>query len=184
MNLYTFYKKYFLLNLEDYPNIGGDFPISAFLLILAVGFIITTVIVNYRRAKMTAIITRLTRLEATSEESARTISELRLDTRVIRSLLSKTDGQLAAVVARAGAKAPTYEEFMSKGYKKEKIDFSEARFYISESGRDRAKRILDMGAPTVLNTVLFSILIFAVYICLVLLMPALLSALNDYLGGL
>ncbi len=184
MNLYAFYKRYLLLNLKDYPNIGIDFPITAVLFILALGLIATTIAVNIRRAKIAAVVMRLCRLDATSEDRAITISEMRLNTKSYRSLLSKTDGELATIVARVGAVKPTYEEYMSKKYKNDKIDFTQARFYISKEGSERAGRILDIGAPTVLNTILFSVLILAIFICLTFLMPGLMSILNDYLGGL
>ena len=91
------------------------------------------------------------------------------------------------MVARVGEKKMSYEEFIAltkkKGYKEEKLGLDTALFYIREEGRDRAKRVLDIGASSPLTTALFCLLLVAVFICLAMLMPGILSALNSLLGG-
>ncbi len=181
--MYAFYKKYFLINLADYPNIGIDFPITIVLLCFFAALIVTTIVVNLRRSKIETIIKQLSRYSAYSESDAKTLSELKLDNKAFRYLLSKPEGQIASMISRVGEKKPTYEEYMSKDYKTEKIDFEEARFYIKEEARDRAKKVLELGSATPLNTILFCLLLLAVYICLALLMPGILSAINGYLGS-
>ena len=184
--MYSFFKNYFLVNLKDYPSFGFDFPITAVLFCFLIALIFTTVVVNYKRRKIEEVISALTRHKAFNEESAKTLAELNLNLASVRSLLS-SEGQLTKMVSYVGEKKLGYEEFMelskSKEYKEEKIDFDEARFYINESGRDRAKRVLEMGSASVTNTILFCLLLVAVFICLTLLMPGILSALNSFLGG-
>ncbi len=183
--MYAIYKQYFLINLKDYPNIGLDFYITIFISCFALALIVTTIFVNYKRSKIELLMRQLTRHNAKSEESAKTLSELKLDTKVFRYLLSKENGQLGVMVSRVGETKPTYEEYMksikTKGYKEEKIDFALARFYIKESGKERAEKVLEMGAPSVLNTLLFCILIVALYVCLTFLMPGILTYINDIL---
>lgn len=184
--MYTFYKKYFLINLQDYPNIGLDFPITIFLACFFFALIVTTLIVNYRRHKMEELIKALTRHGATDETEAKTLGELKLDNKVFRHLLSR-EGQITKLVGRVGEVKPTYEEYIEKTkrkeYKDEKIDFSSARFFIRDEGRDRAKRIVEYGNISPLSTALFCLLLVAVFICLSLLMPGILSAINGFLGN-
>ena len=77
--MYEFYKKFFLLNLKDYPNIGINFPITILLAALSLAFIAVIIIVNFRRSKIELIIRQLKRHEAVSEDSAITLGEMKLD---------------------------------------------------------------------------------------------------------
>ncbi len=182
--MYEFYKKIFLLNLKDYPNINIDFPITILLLALTLAFIAVIIIINYRRAKTEVLLRRLKRHEATSEENALTLSELKLPGFVYQKLLS-SDGQLSKLVGRAGEKKYTYEEYIAftkNGGKDEKIDFSCAKFYLREEGTERTTQILEAGAPTVLNTVLLCVLVFSVFVCISFILPHILTLINNYLG--
>ena len=184
--MYAFFKNYFFINLKDYPSFGFDFPSTIVLFCFLIALIFTTVVVNYKRRRIEEMISALTRHKAFDEESAKTLSELNLDKRVFGGLLS-SEGQLTKMVARVGEKKMSYEEFIAltkkKGYKEEKLGLDTALFYIREEGRDRAKRVLDIGASSPLNTALFCLLLVAVFICLAMLMPGILSALNSLLGG-
>jgi small-conductance mechanosensitive channel len=184
--MYGFFKNYFFINLKDYSSFGFDFPITVVLFCFLIALIFTTVVVNYKRRKIEEMISALTRHKAFDEESAKTLSELHLDIRSYCRILS-SEGQLTKMVARVGEKKMSYEEFVAlsktKGYKEEKPELDTARFYIKEEGRDRANRVLEVGVASTLNTVLFCLLLVAVFICLALLMPGILSALNALLGG-
>ena len=179
-----FYQKYLLINLKDYDNIGIDLEITKVLLAFVIALLFTVVAINLIRASMHALIKKLIRREAFSEDSALTLSELELDKFRIRMLL-KSSGQLSKIVSRAGEKKYTYEEYVAlskeKGFK-DTIDFKEARFYISEDGRDRATHIYEENEVSVLQTVLLCVLIVAVFVCIMLLMPSILTLINNLLG--
>ena len=184
--MYSFFKHYFFINLKDYPSFGFDFPITVVLFCFLIAMIFTTIVVNYKRRKIEEMISALTRHKAFDEENAKTLSELSLDKRVFSGILS-SDGQLTKMVARVGEIKMSYDEFVAltktKGYKEEKPDYDTARFYIKDEGRDRARRVIELGSASTLNTLLFCLLLVAVFICLALLMPGILSALNSLLGG-
>ncbi|MBQ8322108.1 MAG: hypothetical protein IJX92_07070 [Clostridia bacterium] len=183
--MYSFYKKYFLINLKDYPNLNLDLEINVLLFYFLIGILVSTVIINYRRQKMQSLLRQLVRHEATDEQRARSLREIKFDTKVIRYLLSR-EGQLTKMVSHVGEKKYTYEEYIaltkSKSLKEEKINFDVARFYIKPDGLDRAKRIIESGNYSLLNTLLLCLLVVAIYICIALLMPAILSFFNNLLG--
>lgn len=185
MSFYEFYNKYFLVNLNDYSNIKIDLEISKILFFLLVGIIIATVIVNYRRASMILIIKKLLRHEIFSEDSAKNLSELGIDNIGVRLALS-SGGRLSGIVLRAGEKKYTYEEYSqlikSKKFKEEKIDFSDARFYINKENLEDAQKIVDVPMPSIINTLLFCILLIAVYIFIILLIPELLTLINNIIS--
>ena len=182
MTLYEFYNKYLSINLNDYSNIGIDLEISKILFCFLVGLIIATVIINYRRACMILIIKKLLRHEIVSEENAKTLSELDINSFGARLSLS-SDKRLMSMVKRAGEKQYTYEEYSelikSKNFKEEKIDFDEAKFYLNEDALDDAKKIVDVPAPSIINTILFYVLLVAIYICIILLIPEVLNLINN-----
>ena len=182
MTLYEFYEKYFLVNLNDYPNIGIDLEISKILFCLLVGLIIATVIIGYRRFAMITIIKKLMRHEIYSESDAKTLTELNIDSFGTRLSL-KGKGRLSGIVKRAGEKEYTYEEYSalikSKDFKEEKIDFSEAKFYLNKDNLIEAQKVLDVPTPSIINTSLFCVFLIAVYICIILIIPEILSLINN-----
>lgn len=182
--MYSFYKKYFLINLNSYPNISIDLEINVLLFYFLIGILAAIIFVNYKHAKTQDILKALTRHKAFCEESAKTLSELGIDTSAMRRMLNG-EGQLAKTVARVGEKSYTYDEYIAetkkKGYKEEKIDFSSAKFFIRESRKDSAIKIVNTGNYSPLNTTLLCLFIVAIYICIALLMPAILSFINSLL---
>ncbi len=185
MDFTKYYEKYFLINLKDYPNIGVDLEITKILFFFFVGLIVATVAINYLRSTMYTVVKALMRREASSEAAAFTLGELGLDsTRVRRALRGGT--QLSRIVGRVGESKYTYEEYKSlakkKGFSDEIINFDEARFYIRPEQKLRAEKIYMSGASSVLHTVLFSVLLVAIFICLMLLLPEILSFVNKLLG--
>ena len=186
MTLYEFYHKYLSINLKDYSNIGIDLEISKILFCFLVGLIIATVIVNYRRASMILIIKKLLRHEVFSEDSAKSLSELDANSLGVRLSLT-SDKRTMSMVKRAGEKQYTYEEYSalikSKDFKEEKIDFEEAKFYLDKTSLEDAKKVVDVPAPSVINTLLFCILLIAVYICLILLIPEILNLINNLISS-
>ena len=181
--MYEFYKKFFLLNLKEYSNINIDFPITALLFAVSIAFIAVIIIVNFRRNRTELLVRQLKRHKAISEETALTLSEIKLDNFIFRKLLS-AEGQLTKLVGRAGEKKYTYEEYiaLTKGKdKSETINFEKARFYLRAESNERITHILEGGSPTVLNTVLLCILVLAAFVCISFIMPGILNIINNLL---
>ena len=182
--MYSFYKKYFLINLNSYPNINIDLEINVLLFYFLIGILAAIIFVNYKRAKTQNILKALTRHKAFDEKSAKTLLELGIDTNMARRMLNG-EGQLAKTVARVGEKTYTYDEYVAmtktKGYKEEKIDFNSAKFFIRENQKDNAIKIVNTGNYSPLNTALLCLFIVAIYICIALLMPAILSFISSLL---
>ena len=183
--MYELLKEFFLLNFKDYENLGWNFPVTIVLFGVLLAVIAATIIINYRRTKIENIIRALTRRGATSEDGAKTLGELGLNTHVFRRLLS-VDGQLTKIVGRRGEKKYTYEEYLaltkSSKYREEKINFDEASFYIKEEAKDRAEAIIAKGATSPFNTVIFCLMLVAIFVCIMFALPELLSWINDMLA--
>ena len=184
MSFLEFYNKYFEINLNDYPEIGIDLEISRVLLAFLIAIIVATVIINVNRAATITFIKKLVRLEALSEENAKSIKELKLNN-VFASIAIKSNGKVKNIIQRVGEKKYTYEEYTEmikkKEYKEEKIDLSTARFYINPDSSQEAQALAESTSPTVLNTVLFCILSVAVFFCIILILPEILTFINNLL---
>lgn len=183
--MYDFYKEYILLNLNDYSSINIDFPISLFLLCITLGVIIATVLVSYSRASMNLVVKRLIRYNAYDEGSAKTLDELKINSLGARILLSKSS-PLTKIVKRVGERTYTYEEYSelsrTKGFKDEGVNFAEAKFYIPSDLQSKAKHVVDSPTPTILSTVLISLFLVAIYVCILFLLPGLLTLINNSLS--
>ena len=181
----TILKKYFSINLKDYQNIGIDLEINKLLLVFTVGVIIAALAINFNQTGINLVVKKLLRRNALSIDSAITVGEMCIDGWRTRFLLS-TSGRLKKLVGRVGEREYTYEEFVrlnkEKKYKEEKIDFATARFYLREEGIGRSRHIVEVGHTSMLNTILFSILIFAIYVCVSLIMPEILTVVNNMLA--
>ena len=197
--MYEFYKNYLSVNLADYENIGINLEISKVLFGLLIGLIIASVIVSWQRNAMLAIIKKLNRRGCVDESSAKTLSELNINTFGVRTLV-KTSSRVKRLIKRVGESEYTYEEYTAllkkKKEKKEgsekdgklplelekKIDFATAKFYLKDACSNDTKNILDKKKNPVLNTVLMCLLLVSVYTILLFLMPDILSLINSILG--
>ena len=134
---------------------------------------------------------QLTRHGAKDEESAKTLNELHLkDSAFIKMALSG-EGQLAKVVGRVGETVYTYEEYVAlsnskTGVPKDKIDFKEARFYLrsGENAETRAQHIIDNYGTSTLRAILYAVFFLALYVCLALVMPEILTYVDDFIANL
>ena len=183
-----YFKNYVMIDLSDYPEFGVNFKINLFLLALFLAFIGVMLYTNYVRASMHLLVKQLMRHGASSEDGAKTLTELGLiDNRTVRSLISR-EGQLSSVVGQVGKREYTYEEYVALEkigkLPKERIDFSTARFYLKESGMDRARCIFNFYDSSVIRSILFTVLVLAVYVAVSIIMPSVLDAINGYLASL
>ena len=172
-------KNFIMLNAKDYLEIGYDIHINVIMLIIAAAVSVASFWINYHKTYTVNIIKQLLRHGATSEETAMTLPQLHLDThRGLKSALTKSN-RLTDIISRVGYVKPTYEEYVALMKEKknlsEKIDFSTAKFFIPEEKVEKATMIKEKENPTVMRTALLCVFIFAVCVCIMLLMPELLT---------
>lgn len=179
-----FFKKYIEINLNDYKNIDIDLEINKLLLLITVGIIIASVLVNYNRYLVSLLVKKLTRYKATSEASAKTLKELGLDgNRGVRRLV-ESNGRVGKLVAVVGEEKLTYEEYVArqKAKKGTPTDSKRSALPLYVADVDGCARIAQAPAPTLVSTILFTVLIAAIYVCIALLMPEILSFINNMIA--
>ena len=180
-----FIKDFLFLNFNQYENIAINFPVGAVILFLAVSASLLAFYLHFAGSKSYSMYKQLFRHEAFDEGSAKTLSELRLDTsRLLRFLLS-SKGELTRLVKRVGEKKLTYEEYIASAKKKEKeekINFSEARFYICAEGKEKAKSILATSPPSIYKPIFVTAVFALILVLSVLFLPDLLAAINNSVG--
>lgn len=109
----SFYKKYILLNLNEYDSFGGfDFYVTVFLWLLTAGLCAGIFLANYKKNKMIRLTKKLLRHGAKSEENAKTLAEIGLEAKKYKSLLS-IGSRLSRIIKTAGVKDLTYEEYVA-----------------------------------------------------------------------
>ncbi|MBR2930008.1 MAG: hypothetical protein IKC32_02145 [Clostridia bacterium] len=180
--------EFFLLNLNEFPNINIDFEINVLLFFIAVAICICSVIVTLYRSALQRLIKQLKRLGASDEESARTLGEMGLTKSLFVKMALSREGRLTRIVGRVGETIYTYEEMLELtsrkgGYRHEKVDFDTARFYIRADRADDAKNIIENYGTSMLRTGLYCVMVIAIYVCLALIMPEILSLLDGMLGS-
>lgn len=175
-------KEFFLLNLSEYKNMELVFPIGAVITILTVLMIGASIYYYYYKSYTATLIRALERHEAYDEGSAVTLKVLRLDSsRSIRRALVR-GGKLTSIVRQAGKKPQSYEEYVEslkdKKLKKEKTDFSNARFYIDAEKRDIARSQI-VTRPSILTPVVSCAVIIIIFVLLLIFLPSILSLLDE-----
>ena len=172
-------KDFISINLKDYIDPGIDFPINVFLLSIALGLCIATFLITFQKRYTVRLIKQLLRHDATNEENAKSLSQLRIKPGFFLKAALSRSGQLTDMVKRVGETKFTYKQYKKmqkeKGFKEEKIDFETAKFYIAEDKLDRAKKINEISFPSYINATLCCILILAIFICITLYMPEILT---------
>ena len=171
------------LNAKDYLFTASDIPINIIVLTIGIALCVASIFIYYHKAYTVAIIKALLRREATGEDKAKTLSELRISSSFALKRALSRRGQLTGIVKRAGYREPTYEEYIALSKKErraeEKIDFDTARFFIPEDLVDKAKLVKDKENPTVIRTLLVCLLIIALSVCFMMLMPAILTFVSN-----
>ena len=180
------FKDIILLNANDYFDTVFDVYVNIIIFILAISLCAAAFVINHHKTYTVNMIRQLLRRSATSEENAKTLGELRLsECKSLKRALSR-DGQLTDIVKRVGERKLTYEEYVSlqkqKKLTKEKIDFENARFYISSEGLERAQKLEQKENPSIPRTILICVLILALAVCIALFMPEILSFIANHLS--
>lgn len=107
------YTKYFSVNLKDY-NIDIDFEINKFLFFIAIGLCVACIFINYYQRNTSLVLKKLIRLDAFSEDSAKTLAELRLSgNKAVKTLILKNSGAIKKVIGVVGRKKLSYEEYLT-----------------------------------------------------------------------
>ena len=185
MGFHSFYKRYICLNLEDYSSIGIDLEINKLLIILMVGLIIGTVIINRKRSLIALTVSRLLRHDAVGESEAKNLTSLGICTPAVKKLLS-SGGQIRSLVKIADAPLLSYDEYVErmkdKDFDGSTLDLDTCKIYLDHENIDSAKRIASSNTSSPLNTALFCILIVAVFVCLIFMMPEILSSVDKLLS--
>lgn len=167
-------KDHFLLNLNVYFD-GVDFPITIFLILMALCLSVAFFFITMRKRQMAIIIKRLIRVEAFDEERARTLVSLRIPLSFsTRRSLSRI-GQLTGIVSVVGGYPFESDD---EGKRKEKIDFTTAKFFIGERGKARAMKIAEGGVPSYLNTFLGCVLTVMLFATVSIFLPEILHLLT------
>lgn len=205
--MYEIYRYYMSINLKNYPNIGYDMKVGWVLLAMTVGVMLAAVFITLQRNSMIWLIKKLSRTESTSEESARTLKELGLDNFLVRGLI-RSSGRVKRLVTYVGKTELTYDEYVKATKSKrrffglikkkekseeiikenapiklEKIDFATAKFYLCDAKSEETKNLIDARKTSILNMVLFCILIFCIFVFLMILMPSILDIIDDFLAN-
>ncbi len=197
------YKRHLFINLKDYENIGIDLEIGLVLLAFAVGLIAATVLITLQRNSMIALVKRLTRVEATSEKGAKTLTELGFTgfRGFMCRILLRGSGRLKRLVRRRGEPEYTYEEYIELTKKRkrsgkknaeadgkgsdaldaEKPNFKTDAFYLKDKDSPQTKNLLEARVYPLINTILFCVFVFAVYVCISLFLPDILNLVNNAL---
>lgn len=164
------FKKHIMLNLGDYFE-GVDFPITIFILSIAVGICIACVFTTMHKRNMMLMVKALTRHEAYNEDNAKTFAELKLKPGFfLRGSLSRR-GQLTSIIGMVGGYP--FEKVGEGG--KKKIDFDSATFFIRPSENNRAMKLSETTEPSYINTALGCVLILMIFITLSLFLPRILE---------
>ena len=183
------YYDLFLINLKDYNNIDIDLEINVLLLFIFLALCVCFFVINHHRATIQLIVKQLVRHNATDEKGAKTLEELGLDGSISVKWMLRSGGQISKLVGRVGEKTYTYEQYKELmkqrgGAPKENVDFTTAKLYVREGAKERISFIVDTYGSSVLRTALYCVLILALYVCIALCMPEILSFVNNQLGNL
>ncbi len=174
-------KEFFFLNLNQYENITIPFPIGMVSIALAIVMCFGAIYYYYYKNYTCEFLGALKRHEALDEESAKTLRELRLhNNSSIKRALQK-QGRLASFIKEVGKSELTYEEYLKsskkRGYRPEKIDFANARFYLAEDKKDITATELEKR-PTLLTPIITCIIAVILLVVLFFFLAPLLDVIN------
>ena len=178
-----FITEFFSLNLSQYENFGINFPIGMFIVFFTLAMCAAFFIYNYQKRYVAFMLKQLIRHNATSRENAKTLKELHLEKNFyLKSALSGS-GQLTYLVKSTDYSQPTYEEYVSeskkRGFKEKKINFEQAKFYISEERINESKRIVERSNTEWWRPILFSAIAIALLGILAIFLPEILNSINS-----
>ena len=149
----SFYKKYIMLNLNEYDSFGGfNFYINIFLWLLTVGLCVGIFFSNYKKNKAIRLTKKLLRHGARTEDTAKTLGELGLEVKKYSKSLT-VGTRLSRVIKVAGAREISYEEYVKLQRLKKQKKKGESIFSPTpentEVSADTANQAAEVGVGTV-----------------------------------
>ena len=178
-------KKAFEINLNDYENINFNLEINKVVLGASIALIIGIILFNTYRAKIRLVVMQLLRHEAYSEESAKTLAQLKIDKTFALKYLFKGNNILTKIVSRVGEKRFTYEDYVAlskeERVKAELIDFEAEAFYIRDDKKEFALSIVDKYNTSITKTLLAILFVVSICVCIISCMPGILNVLSNLL---
>ena len=192
-----FYTRFFLINTNEYYNLGADLWINKLLFILMPIVVLIWVGYHLVRNNTFLIVKRLAKRDAMSEGNAKTLAELGLGDRKILKWMLSGDGRITRLVKRKGAPVYTYEEYVEAQKRrkkkstdgavapgKEKIDFETAEFYLDGTQSERITKICASYEVRPRHTVIMCIGIVVTFVIVMLLMHEILTGLDWLVGSI
>ena len=168
---------FFNLNLKEYENIGIDFPIGAFLCLLLLFLSISLFVTYFYKKALSDISTALLRYESFDETSARTLSELRINSFLSRYILSQ-NRRIYSMITVVGKSKIDYEAFLELSPKEQKsfkrFDFQNDKLYLEGDGIETAKIMCEKNNASILTPILFTIAALVLLVLLSRFLPDLL----------
>ena len=179
-------ENFFLVNTNEYKNIGFDLYVNLILLAITLGMCVAIFCLWYKRAAMSLLIKQLLRHEAFDEASAKSLKELSLsDSGAVRRMLLK-DGQIRKMVRRVGEKRYTYEEYVALQKEKKRIDeafdVDKGLFYVEKEEINRARSFYERFSGSVVRAVGFSVFLLIIFVCISLIVPEILAVIDQFLA--
>lgn len=173
-----FYERFLVIRLSDYPGLGinSDLNIVIIIAALAALLCITAVVMNIKIQRISEVIKRMLRVDATSPENAKTFAELKFTSeRLFRLILN--DKESREIIKTVGEKSYSYDEYAAlqkqKYDFKKDIDIKEIRFYIPSESLASAEKLI-MRRAGILQILLYCVAIFAIAALLVIFLPEIL----------
>ena len=176
--------RHIFLNFKDYKNLNFNFPIGFILVIFILAFPIAVFFINHRKNTITTCIKQLLRHDALNEQSAKTLSELRLSKCKSLKRMLLSSGQLSSMVKIVGYKKPSYDEYVAARKEKKKIeapDLERAKIYLSEEYSEKGADIASIGTSSIWKPIIVSLVGVIIVGILFVFMPKLLELLNSSL---
>lgn len=179
-----FFEHYVFLNLKDYFGEDLDIQPMLWMLFITIGLCIACFCSHVLQNALYTTVKQAVRHKAQDAEHAKTVAELGLSShRFIRFLLRRSDGRIYRAITRADAEELTYEEYVqrekqrrkNKEKRRDAIDLSTTRFYVSDKTRAYADRLLAAGDAPIYHPIMASLALLLVYVLIALLLPSVLS---------
>lgn len=174
--------RHVFLNFKDYKNLNFNFPIGIILILFMIAFPIAVFFINNKRNTISFAMKQLVRHEAFDEESAKSLSALRLSNVKSFKKMLTSSGQLSSMIKIVGYEKPSYEDYIkAKKEKKnlEKPNFEEMKIFISEDSREKAETIAESEITPIWKPILIASVGVLILVLLFIFMPEILEFLNN-----
>jgi len=183
MTFREFYQRILMLNVADYENLSLDLNINIVVLALGLGIAIAVLASGIFRSTIFTLVKQLTRHEASSPETAKTLASMSLsDKRFVRAMSFSQIRSMITYVGEGAESAATDDKEEGRAKAAAEIDPASTLLYLRASGATGAKRVLERYDASLLGSVIFSVVILMIAVCSIFLMPSILDLINVIMG--